>query len=149
MSDQLRRGRSSWLSPTASTQTTARPVERVLPELRQPRHAGLFQAVHQLDSADLDEVTRAELSSWVSEQYAGTYGGVPVGFVAVCHLGPPYVDHYMNLMLSIVDHFAATDTMPSPFGEARMLARNAAYAFIEVHSDGLLVPVRPDGTPVV
>ena len=31
---------------------------------------------------------------------------------------------------------------------ARPLARNDAYAFIEVYSDGAVIPVRPDGNPV-
>ena len=33
-----------------------------------------------------------------------------------------------------------------PYRQARALARSPAYAYIEVYSDGELVPVREDGT---
>lgn len=38
--------------------------------------------------------------------------------------------------------------MPEPFDRARMLARSDGYLYVEVFSDGLTVPVRPDGTVV-
>jgi hypothetical protein len=38
--------------------------------------------------------------------------------------------------------------MPEPFSKARMLARSGGYAFVEVFSDGLILPVLEDGTVV-
>ena len=140
------------LAPPPTAAVTAQPQlnKPAVPQaLRAARHSGLFEAVARLDTSGLDQQVRSDLSAWIREQYAGTYGSVPVGFVAVCHLGPPYVDHYLNLVMSIVDHYAATDAMPEPFAAARMLARNSAYAFVEVHEGGVLVPIKHDGTAVI
>ena len=111
------------------------------------RHSGLFEAVRRLD-ARLDATARRELSEWIRSQYHRAYGNIPLGMVAVCYLGPPYVDHRLDLFGSILDHFPAADPMPEPFQQARMLARVGAYEFVEVYTDGRLVPVRPDGTAV-
>ena len=114
---------------------------------RRPRHSGLFTAVHRLDAA-LDESSRRELAGWIREQYATEYGDVPLGFLATCHLGPPYVDHRLDLIFSIVEHYAPADVVPSPFAQARMLVRAGGYAFVELYASGAMVPVRDDGTPV-
>jgi hypothetical protein len=112
---------------------------------RKPRHAGIFKTLHALDT-ELDEVTRHEVARWVGEQYAAEYGSVLLGLVAKCYLGSPYVDHRLDLFGAIVEHYAPSDPMPSPYENARMLARSGAYAFVEVHSDGSIVPVHDDGS---
>ena len=112
---------------------------------RKARHSGIFQAVSALDS-QLDEATRQTLARWIADQYAVEYGSILLGMVAVCYLGPPYVDHRLDLLGGIVDHFAASDPMPAPYDSARMLARSGTYAFVEVHSDGSIVPVLDDGS---
>jgi hypothetical protein len=114
---------------------------------RKARHSGLFQAVHRLD-VQLDRAAREELARWVRDEYQNEFGDVPLGFVAVCHLGPPYVDHRLDLIGSIVEHYAPADVMPDPFASARMLARTGAYEFIEVYASGELRPVLPDGSVV-
>lgn len=48
----------------------------------------------------------------------------------------------------IVRHFAPSDQVPDPFSGARMLVRSGGYAFVEVYSGGLLLPVLDDGTVV-
>lgn len=111
------------------------------------RHAGLFDALHRLD-ARIDAAARAELIRWITDEYASEFGDVPVGLVARCFLGPPYVDHRLDLFRSILDHFAPADPMPEPFAQARMLARTGAYEFIEVYASGRLCPVRADGSTV-
>jgi hypothetical protein len=110
------------------------------------RHSGLFQAIRQLDSG-LDVESQKQLAKWIGDQYAIEYGSTVLGMVAVCYLGPPYVDHRLDLLGSIVEHYAPFDAMPPPFDGARMLARSGSYAFVEVHSNGELVPVFEDGTP--
>jgi hypothetical protein len=117
-------------------------------DLRKPRHAGIFQAIHRLDAA-LDQAARAELGRWAREQYEAEFGDVPVGFVAECHLGPPYADHRLDLFQSIVDHYAPADVMPEPFARARMLVRTGAYEFIEIYASGELRPVLADGSVVI
>ncbi|MEN3608651.1 hypothetical protein [Plantactinospora sp. ZYX-F-223] len=114
---------------------------------RKPRHSGLFAAVSRLDT-EIDPAARAELARWVREQYETEYGDIPLGFMARCYLGPPYVDHRLDLLHDIVEHFAPADGVPEPFAQARMLARNDAYAFVEVYASGEIRPVFADGTVV-
>ncbi|MFE0516452.1 hypothetical protein [Streptomyces sp. NPDC058964] len=116
-------------------------------ELHQPRSGQLLDAVRRLD-AGLDDQACRSLAEWVREQYTTSYGSVPLGFVARCHLGPPYVDHQLSLFHVIVRHFAPAEQMPEPFSAARMLARSGGYAYVEVHADGLILPVLEDGTVV-
>jgi hypothetical protein len=116
-------------------------------EAAKPRHSGLFEAIHRLD-AQLDEASRRGLSEWIQAEYRREYADIPIGMVATCYLGPPYVDHRLDLFMSIIDHFSAADSMPEPYQQARMLARVGAYEFVEVYASGRLVPVRPDGTAV-
>jgi hypothetical protein len=112
---------------------------------RKPRHAGIFQAIQALD-AQLDEATRREVAKWIGEQYVAEYGSELLGMVAQCYLGPPYVDHRLDLFGGIIEHYAVSDPMPAPYDAARMLARSGSYAFVEVHSDGRIVPVHDDGS---
>ncbi|WP_236642582.1 hypothetical protein [Actinoplanes utahensis] len=114
---------------------------------RGPRHAGLFEAVRRLD-AGLDAATRAQLAEWIRAEYANEFGDVPLGMFAVCHLGPPFVDHRLDLWQSIVEHYAPADTVPEPFARARMMVRSGAYEFVEVYASGELKPVLKDGTVV-
>ncbi|MEV3987808.1 hypothetical protein AB0J57_02755 [Streptomyces sp. NPDC049837] len=107
----------------------------------------LRQAVGRLD-AGLDETACRQLAEWAREEYAAAHGDVPLGFVARCYLGPPFVDHQLNLFHVIVQHFAPADPMPEPFSKARMLARSGGYAYVEVYSGGLVLPVLDDGTVV-
>ncbi|MFH8768155.1 hypothetical protein [Streptomyces sp. NPDC017958] len=112
-----------------------------------PRSRKLLDAVGRLD-AGLDEQACRSLAEWVRAQYTTAYGSVPLGFVARCHLGPPYIDHQLNLFQVIVRHFAPAEPMPEPFSAARMLARSGGYAYVEVYDDGLILPVLDDGTVV-
>ncbi|MEU6100617.1 hypothetical protein [Streptomyces flaveolus] len=116
-------------------------------ELYRPRPRSLREALHRLD-AGLDDHACRSLAEWIREEYTTTYGAVPLGFVARCYLGPPYVDHMLNLFGVIVRHFAPAEPMPDPYSSARMLARSGGYAYIEVYSDGLILPVLEDGTVV-
>ncbi len=98
--------------------------------------------------AGLDEAARTELIDWLGAEYATSHGGAPLGSVAVCHLGPPYVDHVLDLSRSIVRHYAPAEPMPEPFARARMLVRTGAYAWVEVFDDGHVLPVHEDGAVV-
>ncbi|MFI6418996.1 hypothetical protein ACIBG6_16535 [Streptomyces sp. NPDC050842] len=112
-----------------------------------PRAPDLRGAIERLD-AELDDTARAELAAWIREAYERSHGDVPMGFVARCFLGPPFVDHTLDLMGVITRHFAPFDPMPEPFARARMLARSGGYAYIEVYATGLVIPVLPDGRAV-
>ena len=120
------------------------PTQR---QIRKPRHAGIFEAVHRLD-AGLDAATRAQLAGWIRAEYESEVGDVPLGVFAQCHLGPPFVDHRLDLWQSILEHYSPADAVPEPFAQARMLVRGSAYDFVEVWASGKLVPVLPDGSVV-
>lgn len=122
----------------------ARPPRHAI---RAPRHAGIFEAIHRID-AHLDDAVRAELAHWIRNEYENEFGDVPLGFVARCHLGPPFVDHRLDLMHSILDHYAPSDPMPQPYAQARTLVRTGAYAFIEIYASGQFRPVLADGSVV-
>ncbi|GAB7074019.1 hypothetical protein [Streptomyces sp. JCM 18897] len=125
---------------------TGRPVA-VGAGLFRNRSAALLGTVPRLDQA-VDEEAARRFAESVAGAYAEEFGAVPLGLVARCLLGPPYVDHILNLSGVIVRHFAPHTAMPEPFDRARMLARSDGYLYVEVFSDGLTVPVRPDGTVV-
>lgn len=121
---------------------------RVRAGLYRPRSTELLDAMRRRIDAGLDDQACRALADWVREQYTASYGEVPLGFVSICHLGPPYVDHILNVFGVITRHFAPAEPMPEPFSGARMLARSGGYAFVEVFSDGLILPVLEDGTVV-
>ena len=130
------------------------PVERQsqptgpVRNLRKPRSASLVAAIHRLD-ASIDQAARQQLAQWIQGEYLTEIGDLPIGFVSECGLGPPYVDHILDLGHTIVEHYASADRMPEPFAKARMLVRSGAYAYVEVYLSGDVVPVLADGSPVV
>src|SRR5450755_478818 len=85
---------------TRAADQTLRSAPR-LRDQRKARHAGIFEAIHRLDS-QVDQAAREQLAGWVRDQYDVEYGDIPMGFVAPCFLGPPYVDHVLDLIYSIV-----------------------------------------------
>lgn len=116
--------------------------------IRARRSAGLIDAVHRLDAA-LDQATRDAIAAYIRAGYERDIGDLPVGFVAPCGLGPPYVDHILDLGQTIVEHYGPADAMPEPFARARMLVRSGAYAYVEVYLSGTVVPVLGDGSAVI
>jgi hypothetical protein len=116
--------------------------------IRTRRSASLIDAVHRLD-ASIDQAARDAIAAHIRAEYERDIGDLPLGFVAPCGLGPPYVDHILDLGQSIVEHYAPADAMPEPFARARMLARSGAYAYVEVYLSGTIVPVRADGSAVI
>lgn len=113
-----------------------------------PRQRELVDAILTLDTKT-DERTRRELMDFVGSLYEESGGGIPVGLFAKCYLGPPYLDHIVTLAGDIAEHFTHSQPVPHEYRAARPLARSDAYAFIEVYSDGQVIPIRTDGTAVV
>jgi hypothetical protein len=122
-------------------------VRNFLTDVRRRRHAGFLETAHRLD-VGLDATACAALAKWAREEYEREIGDIPIGLVATCHLGPPYVDHRLDLFQSILEHYAPLDVMPEPYAGARMLVRSGAYEFVEVWASGELRPVRADGSTV-
>lgn len=96
-------------------------------------------------TAGLSPEALRELTDWIREEYQSEYGDFPVGWIAVCGLGPPYVDHRLDLTMAILQHYTPGDVLPEPYARARMLVRTGAYPLVEVYASGALVPVPPDG----
>lgn len=138
---------SQSLSTTGSKSQQAPGTAPLRRERWQARSQELRDAVARLD-AGVDEAARRQLADWIRAEYTTSYGEIPLGFFSRCYLGPPYVDHQLNLFQVIVRHFAPSDPVPEPFSGARMLVRTGGYAFVEVYSGGLLLPVLDDGTVV-
>lgn len=112
----------------------------------EPRSARLCTAAQQIDTC-VDEVARAEIMTTLRDEYDKRQGGTLLGLFATCHLGPPYVDHKLSVFGDILEHYSPAEDPGYPFNQARGLVRSGAYAFVEIYSDGAIVPVRPDGTP--
>lgn len=119
----------------------------VLAARMQVRSQELMHALTQLD-VQVDQVAHVEAMQWIREQYDQKYGGMLIGLFAKCYLGPPFVDHKLDMLGSILEHYAPQDDPGHPYSNARGLARSGSYAFIEIYSDGQVVPILPDGTAV-
>lgn len=110
----------------------------------QPRSKQLLEAVAALDT-QMSPAVRQQVMAWIDQEYADRQGGQLIGLFGRCYLGPPFVDHQVSLAGLILEHFRPEDRVPGPFGRARVLVRNLAYQFIEIYSDGEIVPIRSDG----
>lgn len=111
----------------------------------QIRHEQILKAVANLDMTQ-DSTYRQQLIQWLNEEYAARNGGRLVAIFAKCYLGEPYQDHYVALTGNIIEHFKSFESVPAMFASARGLAANPNYCFVEVYSDGAIVPVREDGS---
>ena len=112
-----------------------------------PRTAELLTAIRQLD-VTVDQHATRQIMEWIRNEYDARQGGTLLGLFAKCYLGPPYVDHRLDLFGSICEHFTPAEQVPIPYAQARGLAQSGAYAHIEIYTDGAMVPVLPDGTAV-
>ncbi|MFC0313984.1 hypothetical protein ACFQNE_05760 [Gordonia phosphorivorans] len=111
------------------------------------RSMELLNAVRQLDVV-ADPSAYQQIMNWIRADYEARQGGTIMGLFAQCFLGAPYVDHRLDLMGSICEHFSRGDSVPMPYAQARGLAQSGAYAHIELYTDGAMVPILPDGTAV-
>jgi hypothetical protein len=120
----------------------------VIGNRKKPRSKALLQAIQSLDTTT-DPSTIRDLLDQIAADYAERNGGLILGLFSKCHLGPPFVDHRLSLGEVILEHYRREDLVPDPFSNARSLAQSAMYLYIEIYSDGQIVPVRPDGTCVI
>lgn len=120
----------------------------VIGNRKAPRSKALLQAVQSLDTTT-DAVARKKLLDQIAAEYAERNGGVILGLFGKCYLGHPFVDHRLSMDGCILEHYRRDDLVPEPYSQARSLAQSAMYIYIEVYSDGEIVPVRPDGTCVI
>lgn len=112
------------------------------------RSAELVDAVSRLDTVT-DPAVQKELADWINAMYEERGGGDLVGLFGHCYLGGDFVDHEMDLTGGILRHFKSTEPPPPAYVGARPLARSQAYLYIEVYSDGSIVPIRHDGSSAI
>lgn len=139
------------VTPAAPGMGTARRVGSARADLdrrnrRRRRDRELLDAVARVDTST-DPRQRKELADWIQDRYDEQVGGELMGLFARCQLGPPYIDHEITPAGGILRHFTPADTIPPEYLAARALVRSAAYLYIEIWSDGQVVPIRDDGTP--
>jgi len=127
-------------------QTTVTSAERRGRASR--RSAEILAAVRRIDTAPSPQAA-AEIRAWLQEAYDARGGGILLGLFGHCYLGPPYIDHVFDLAGSIVEHFTPGQTVPAMYLPARPFAISEAYQYIEIYSDGQIIPIRPDGSAVV
>jgi hypothetical protein len=120
------------------------------PDLRQAgrlqsRSRHLVETVRAID-AQLDPTALNGFLRWIHQTYDLADIGDLLGLFSRCYLGPPFIDHRLDLGQQILEHYKPQDTVPLGYGGARRLAVDPSYEYIEVYRDGTLVPVHPDGT---
>lgn len=115
---------------------------------RQARDPGLLEAVKRLD-AEPSREAQLKILNWLQQEYDARGGGPLIGLFSRCYLGAPYVDHMLNLLGQICEHYSMNESPQGPYVGARALARNLAYAYVEVYADGAVIPVRIDGTQAI
>jgi hypothetical protein len=138
----------------ARTNTRAHEVDiaatrSVARNRRYIRTDDLRDAVRSLDTAT-DPAMMQAMIDLINEEFEERQVGRVIGLFSRCNLGAPYVDHRLDVAGSmIIEHYTRDDAPPPPFAPARPMARNDAYLYVEVYDDGVIVPIRPDGRPVL
>ena len=137
--------RADLAAPPQVDMAAARTIDR---NRRVVRDEQLLAAIQRLDTTTSPAMVDA-LMRWIHDEYERRQGGKLLGLFGRCYLGPPYVDHRMDLDGGfILEHFTRAQSPPLPFRQARPLARSSAYIYVEVYDDGALIPIRTDGRPV-
>ncbi|WJZ01375.1 hypothetical protein [Corynebacterium freiburgense] len=132
------------MQQTSVQKTTVNAFE--LENRRKIRSAEILQAVRNLDHTQ-DDAYRLELIQWIENAYAERMGGVLTGLFSKCYLGHPYIDHRLTITGNIIEHYTRAETPPPPYDKARPFILSGAYEFVEVYSDGEVIPISADGSP--
>ncbi|MBM7502059.1 hypothetical protein JOD52_002899 [Brachybacterium muris] len=136
------------LAPSTTHSTGASPSPLQLQARRRPRAANLLDNVRTIDASPTPQA-QAAVREWLQEWYETRGGGQLIGLFGHCYLGAPYVDHAIGFDGVILEHYQAQQEVPGIYTAARPLAVSEAYAYIEIYADGHVVPIRPDGSPVI
>jgi hypothetical protein len=125
-------------SSRSASKLSAQQIEA---RLRQRRSQAYIDAVNKLDAGGYvhtRESLNALLATIENELHEVSVQFWPVGYVAKCHLGPPYEVHSLDISGNIICHFKVGQILPDGMERARSLAQHPQYAFIEVYSDKLI-----------
>lgn len=112
------------------------------------RPSALANAVRNLDHASNKTQIRQAILD-IEKQYEALMVGKLIGLFGRCNLGAPYEDHLMSVDGGIITHYTTAEAVPYPFSVARNVLRSTrSYDYVEVYSDGELVPLYPTNEPV-
>lgn len=134
-----------------STSTPAKPTvidPKIAAQRRFTRPHEILEALQQLDST-ADPVARKEIADWIEQVYDAYGARDLVGLFGHCYLGDGHIDHAFSPTGDIVTHYFPNDTVPTMYEAARPLARTNQYVYIEIYADGMVLPIRPDGTAAI
>jgi len=138
------RGLATNPSIVGSASPTKQVSAQVARARRTKRSLELVNAIRQLDT-QTDPVALTKWLAWINQQYEVSDCGLLLGLFSHCYLGDPYIDHLLDLTQNILEHYTPQSTVPPGFEPARPLARSKTYAYIEVYTDGAVIPIYPDG----
>ncbi len=153
-SDGILRRRKRLGGTTRMDLSTSAPAKRavvdptIAAQRRFTRPHEIQEALKQLDSTT-DPIARKEIADWIEEVYEAYGARDVVGLFGHCYLGDGHIDHAVGLTGEIVTHFYPNDTVPAMYESARPLARTEQYAYIEIYADGMVLPIRPDGSAAI
>lgn len=106
--------------------------------LRKKRSKAYMDMLHKLDAgghahnqSKVDEIIQAIQNEFPEV----TLSGLLLGYVSICHLGPPYEVHTLDISGGIIEHYPAGRPLPGGMEKARSIAMRGGYAFIEVYLD--------------
>ena len=119
--------------------------------LRKPRSKEYMEAMRKLDigSHVLGDAQRDEIIRILQEEFPEVQlGGILIGIIGKCYIGPEYDVHSFDTTGGIIHHFHKNESMPPELARARALAARGTYEFIEVYHDCCRC-VSADGTVAV
>jgi hypothetical protein len=114
------------------------PIEECS-DLRSKNHIQLIKTLGKLPNQTIQEFNIINL--FLNEEF-GVSGSrnVPKFIVVRCQSGEPYDVHLIDLTNGLlISLFKKGDLLPSPLQNARNLAKNYNYAFVEVYEDKILL----------
>lgn len=114
---------------------------------RKKRRSGEVAAMIGRIDQSTDALLNKKLADDLHDTYATCDCGELIGLFARCYLGGTFIDHLIDVRARSVTHFHRGEPVPSGYEEARRLAINPAYEYIEVYSDGAVIPVAANGEP--
>lgn len=105
-----------------------------------------MQSVKQIDTST-DEASCAAVLKNLEDAYIERMGGELIALFSRCYLGDPYLDHKLNLLGKIVEHYPASQPLTGSYEKARNLISSGAYAYVEIYADGAVIPISRTGQP--
>ncbi|MBK7426955.1 MAG: hypothetical protein IPI60_07955 [Saprospiraceae bacterium] len=112
------------------------PIE----ECRGNRSKNYINWIRTLDETHKIETQESYNFDIVQKEFACSEAGILPKFVLVrCHLGHHDV-HLLDITNgNFISHIKKEDFLPAPLQNARILAKNYNYAFVEVYEDKILL----------